>query len=152
MYTKENYIFPIFTGHYMYVEASGSRLGYKAILMSDIYSQSGPSCTMTFWYNMNGRNIGTLNIILKNGAGQNNVLASLTGNQGQGWKQLTVPLPSYNHFSVLFEAVQGNGYLGDIAIDDIQFNSCAPSKWYFTEGTPDCWCIYLSIVFFMKKK
>lgn len=131
----------------MYVEASGSRLGYKAILMSDIYYQSGPSCQMTFWYNMNGRNIGTLNVVLKNNAGQNNVLKSLTGNQGQGWKQLTVPLPSYNHFTILFEAVQGNGYLGDIAIDDIQFNSCAPSKWYFTEGTVDCWCIYLSILF-----
>ena len=95
--------------------------------MSYEYYQSGPSCNMTFWYNMNGRNIGTLNIIVKTNIGQNQVVQTLTGNQGPGWKQMGVPLPSYNHFSILFEAVQGNGYLGDIAIDDIQFNNCMPS-------------------------
>lgn len=110
------------------MEASGSHLGYKAILMSDIYYQSGPSCQMSFWYDMYGKNVGALKVIVKTSSGQNLILKTLTGDQGPAWRQMNVSLPSYHQFSILFEAVQGNGYLGDVAIDDIKFSNCAPSK------------------------
>ena len=97
--------------------------------MSDLYYQSGPACNMTFWYNMNGRNVGTLNVIVKTSSVNSVVIQSITGDQGPGWKQMAVPLPSYFQFTILFESVQGNGYLGDIAIDDIVFNNCQPSKY-----------------------
>ena len=47
----------------MYIESSSPRRrGDKARLNSPIYSRTTtPSC-LKFWYNMNGRNIGTLNV------------------------------------------------------------------------------------------
>jgi len=51
----------------------------------------------------------------------------LSGNQGNKWRIAQVPLPRGpdKTFSVLFEGVRGNGFLGDIAIDDIDIKDTA---------------------------
>ena len=44
-----------------------------------------------------------------------------SGTQGQGWKQASFEiLQEYDSFFVVFEAVRGITYLGDIAVDDVQ--------------------------------
>lgn len=97
----------------------------KALLESAVYYQSGPNCNLTFWYNMNGRQIGTLQVLLKTSiSNQLLTLWQKTGNQGTAWKQATVPIRSNSQFAIVFEAKTGSGYLGDIAIDDITYSGC----------------------------
>jgi len=49
-----------------------------------------------FWYHMYGASIGTLNVILKNRAGNRTekVLWSLSGNQGNQWSYGQAPVTS----------------------------------------------------------
>ncbi|XP_048242500.1 MAM and LDL-receptor class A domain-containing protein 2-like [Haliotis rufescens] len=112
-------------GHYIYIETSGQlRNGDTAVLESSIYTQSGPNCQLTFWYNMYGANVGKLNVLVKTVQGGIVSLWSKTGNQGQPWQQANLTIGSRTKFAILFEATRGNGYQGDIALDDISLNNC----------------------------
>ncbi|XP_065198014.1 MAM and LDL-receptor class A domain-containing protein 2-like [Sycon ciliatum] len=121
-------------GTYLYIEASSpTSTGDKAILQSQYYyaKPKGPSCYLRFWYNMYGGTIGTLIVNIMNSRTRANITAwTKSGNQGQGWKLGEIPLPqgTYNYdFQVMFVAIRGTGFAGDIAIDDISF-------------TDDCGC------------
>ena len=46
-----------------------------------------------------------------------------TGNQGNQWKQAAIDIPEVG-FTLVFEAVRGDSYLGDIAIDDVTIPLC----------------------------
>ena len=48
-------------------------------------------------------------------------LWSLGGNQGNSWKNAQVTIHSAKTFRVSFEAVRGDSFESDIAIDDIEF-------------------------------
>ena len=50
---------------------------------------------------------------------------TLSGNQQNVWRfaQFPLPLQFNTNFHVVFEAIRGSGYKGDIAIDDIQFST-----------------------------
>lgn len=121
----------ILSGHYMYVESSSpSHPRDKAELESSVYYESSPACNMTFWYNMYGQTMGVLKVLVKTQNGQIETLWKMKGNQGQAWKQASVPLPSYHRFSIAFEALAGTSYLGDMAIDDIAFNNCQPGEYH----------------------
>lgn len=113
-------------GHYLYVESSSpAHPQDKALLESAVYYQSGPNCNLTFWYNMNGKQIGTLQVLLKTSiSNQLLTLWQKTGNQGPAWQQAVVQIRSNSQFAVVFEARTGGGYLGDIAIDDISYTGC----------------------------
>ncbi|MEQ2252085.1 hypothetical protein ILYODFUR_018085 [Ilyodon furcidens] len=64
---------------------------------------------------------GTLNAFLKQ-KGQMTLEAplwSLSGNQGDRWKQAKVSIHPTSSFQVVLEGIRGPGIEGDIAIDDI---------------------------------
>ncbi|XP_033751986.1 MAM and LDL-receptor class A domain-containing protein 1-like [Pecten maximus] len=104
-------------GHYMFIESSSpQRLGDKAWLASDPIQPTTGSC-LTFWYNMNGAGIGTLNVYYMNST--NNKIFSMSGNHGDVWMKGNVTLVSTQPFKILFEAIRGQNYRGDIALDDI---------------------------------
>ena len=69
---------------------------------------------------MFGVNMGTLNFdISVDGGTEWTTKWTLSGNQGTGWYEATVPLnPSTSH--VRFSATTGTGYRSDVAIDDVQ--------------------------------
>ena len=47
-----------------------------------------------------------------------------TGNQGSAWKLASVSIPPVKQsWQVTFEALRGNGVMGDIAIDDFSLSS-----------------------------
>ena len=47
-----------------------------------------------------------------------------TGNQGSAWKLASVSVPPVKQsWQVTFEAIRGNGVMGDIAIDDFSISS-----------------------------
>lgn len=50
------------------------------------------------------------------------------GPQGVGWMKGLFNVPSSNSYQVKFEAIRGNGYRSEIAIDDIRYRvgTCLP--------------------------
>eukprot|EP00794_Sanderia_malayensis_P017044 gene17044-18759_t len=114
-------------GTYMYIEASGPRQpGDNARLVSERFPATGSTnrC-LRFWYHMKGNAIGTLNVLIKKRAGSTSsaekIVWSLSGNAGQIWMLGTVPIQSSEGFQMVFEGITGNGYSGDIAIDDVTY-------------------------------
>uniref|UniRef100_A0A3Q2QAI6 MAM domain containing glycosylphosphatidylinositol anchor 2 n=1 Tax=Fundulus heteroclitus TaxID=8078 RepID=A0A3Q2QAI6_FUNHE len=118
-------------GFYMYIETSRPRKeGDQARLVSPFfnialknsYGLTNPSAyCFGFFYHMYGKHIGTLNAFLKQ-KGQVTLEApvwSLSGNQGDRWKQAKVSIHPTTSFQIVLEGIRGPGIEGDIAIDDI---------------------------------
>jgi hypothetical protein len=81
----------------MFVEASFAPRGRKARLVTGRFpATTGSGYCIKFFYNMYGVNIGTLNVIVKNRAGNatENIVWTLSGNQKWGWKQGQAPVVS----------------------------------------------------------
>lgn len=109
----------------MFIEASHPRRpGEKARFVSQTFGAvPAKGKCLQFWYHMYGADIGTLNVLQKTAPGSKfeKILWTLKGQQGNQWLNGKVSLskiPSSN-FWIVFEGIRGNGYRGDIAIDDI---------------------------------
>ncbi|XP_038124602.1 MAM domain-containing glycosylphosphatidylinositol anchor protein 2, partial [Cyprinodon tularosa] len=118
-------------GFYMYIETSRPRKkGDEARLVSPFFNiapknpygnPNPPAYCFGFFYHMYGKHIGTLNAFLKQ-KGQMTLDApvwSLSGNQGDRWKQAKVSIHPTSSFQVVLEGIRGPGIEGDIAIDDV---------------------------------
>ncbi|MBT6815729.1 MAG: hypothetical protein HOA49_04925 [Flavobacteriales bacterium] len=117
------------SGNYMYIESSSPN--YPSVgpftLTSecfDLSNSTNPS--LSFYYNMYGAAIGTLNVYANS-----SLIWSLSGNQGQGWNLVQIPLTSVGNTLIIeFEGTTGSSWTSDIAIDDIniigiqQVNGC----------------------------
>ena len=88
-------------GHYMYIESSSPRHSNdKAQMYSKPYNPTGGSC-LTFWYNMYGQDVGTLNLyVIPMGASLTNPLWSLSGDQGSHWRLASLNVHSIERFQV----------------------------------------------------
>lgn len=93
-------IYDCYAGHgigkYMFMEASApTRPGDKARLYSERFQPTGGSC-IKFWYHMYGPSVGTLNILVKTGAGNRSedIVWTLSGNQLDQWKFGQAPVVS----------------------------------------------------------
>ena len=100
------YVLNISLGKYIFVQASKQHTrGDKARLISEFmerhYTTVKPYC-LRFWYHMKGADIGTLNLYIKTGAGSTNeqIVWSLSGNQGNSWKFGTAPMYSKIDYQV----------------------------------------------------
>ncbi|XP_052219415.1 uncharacterized protein LOC127836837 isoform X2 [Dreissena polymorpha] len=109
-------------GKYMYIGTSGSRkTGERAWLISPMLrSTSFTEKCLQFGYSMNGLSIGIISVYMTaNGEKPGSLLWRMSGDQGQEWKGASVNLSSLEQYQVIIEAVVGNSYFGDIAIDDV---------------------------------
>lgn len=112
-------------GTYMFIEASSPRRpNEKARFISQSFTAVPvKGKCLIFWYHMFGADIGTLNVLQKTGPGNKSekIIWNLSGQQGSQWLEGRVALskiPSSSYW-IVFEGIRGNGYRGDIAIDDI---------------------------------
>ncbi|XP_019636761.1 PREDICTED: zinc metalloproteinase nas-14-like [Branchiostoma belcheri] len=119
------------TGHgrFLFIEATKKAPGKKARGFSPVYNTTGPHC-LTFYYNMKGQGIGSLNVYLRMvGMATDDVrkLWSRSGPQGNRWSKAEVTFNTAANFQVIFEGVRGTSSRGDIAIDDMTLDtgSCA---------------------------
>ncbi len=116
-------------GVYYYVEAGAlgnTNSGKKAILQSpcvDMSFVSGPF--LSFWYHMYGTSQGKLALEINVGSQGWIEVWSQTGANGNSWNFVDVDMSDYVGMSIKFRFVGtvGNGYLSDIAIDDIEFRN-----------------------------
>ncbi|XP_033751996.1 MAM and LDL-receptor class A domain-containing protein 1-like [Pecten maximus] len=108
-------------GYYIYTEASGKAQGSKARLVSPVTQMaSGQQNCVTFWYTMYGAHVGGLNIyVTTNIQSLGQPVWRRTGNQGNSWRSSQFTLTGTGSLKVVLEASRGNGYQGDIAVDDI---------------------------------
>ncbi|KAM8802301.1 MAM and LDL-receptor class A domain-containing protein 1 [Rhynchonycteris naso] len=114
-------------GHYLYIESSEPQVFQNsAALLSPILNATGTgSCTFRLYYHMFGKHIYRLAIyqrIWSNTRGQ--LLWQIFGNQGNRWIRKHLDIPSRQPFQILVEASVGDGFTGDIAIDDLSFMDC----------------------------
>ncbi|XP_019382546.1 PREDICTED: MAM domain-containing glycosylphosphatidylinositol anchor protein 1 isoform X1 [Gavialis gangeticus] len=109
-------------GYYMFIEASRPRVeGDKARLISPLYNITAKYYCVSFYYHMYGKHIGSLNLLVrvKNKRAIDTQVWSLSGNRGNKWQQVHVPINPPGPFQIIFEGVRGTNYEGDIAIDDV---------------------------------
>ena len=112
-------------GHYMYIEASQPRRQADyAQLQSPFYSSPTGGC-LSFYYSMNGAQMGTLNVIFKQTGSTDKKLWTKSGNQGTKWNLANVLIPPSSKYAIVFEGIVGSGYKSDIAIDDISVKTGA---------------------------
>lgn len=90
------------------MEASGRGLNDSASLASPTIALTtgNKPCGMTFWYNMKGRHIGSLNVYLATTYGNmENLIWAKSGNQGKEWNKAMVSLTSNVDFQVCLEYI-----------------------------------------------
>ncbi|XP_069140761.1 uncharacterized protein [Argopecten irradians] len=110
-------------GHFMYIEASGRRPGQTASLKSVKYRALSMQC-VEFYYHMYGRTMGTLNVYTKTDSEEDvQSVWRTNGNQGDVWLLARLSIPEQIArigYQIIFEAIIGRGYQGDMAVDDIK--------------------------------
>lgn len=114
------------TGNYIFTEASGGCSNQEAILLSPcIDVDLGGNSFLSFWYHMNGDDIGSLHVDVFNGVQYDYDVWTLSGDQGNSWNQVLLDLTDYNGqlINIRFRAVTGMDYQSDIALDDIGIES-----------------------------
>ncbi|XP_017724713.1 PREDICTED: MAM and LDL-receptor class A domain-containing protein 1 isoform X2 [Rhinopithecus bieti] len=114
-------------GHYLYIESSEPKAFQdSAALLSPILNATDTKgCTFRFYYHMFGKHIYRLAIyqqIWRDSRGQ--LLWQIFGNQGNRWIRKHLNISSRQPFQILVEASVGDGFTGDIAIDDLSFLDC----------------------------
>ena len=78
------------SGGYIYIEASEpQRRGYRALLMGT--RMCGRMC-LQFYYSMYGRNMGTLNVYKREGVKNDDLIWSMSGNQGKDWYEALIDI------------------------------------------------------------
>jgi len=113
-------------GKYIYLEAS-SCLGRDAWLTAsciDLTTATQPQ--LTFWYHMYGATMGSLTVdVFSDGAWNNNVFPTVSGNKGNQWLQGSVNLSAYvsKVIDIRFRATTGNDFTSDLALDDISLTT-----------------------------
>ena len=139
------WIFPtsLFLGYYIYTEATLGNKKDSTHLVSPTVKYINSTSCLSFWYHMFGNHIGTLEVHKQINGGNKQRLFMLSGYQGHIWSQAQVQIISDSRpFHLLFGAHRGDGYQGDMAIDDVMLRngSCdIPGKVLFKSRYVSCY-------------
>ncbi|XP_062580467.1 MAM and LDL-receptor class A domain-containing protein 1-like isoform X2 [Saccostrea cucullata] len=106
--------------YYSYINTSDDkeRRNSKAVLISKFYL-TDVTITFSMQYHMNGKDINTLRVYLKNGMRELDFFRR-TGNQREDWLRISFTVKIEGTWKLFISANKGYGPLGNIAIDDIQ--------------------------------
>ncbi|PWH81529.1 hypothetical protein DIS18_14720 [Algibacter marinivivus] len=111
---------------YIFAEASGAQPGDVTEFISPCIDVNYQNSELEFAYHMFGKDIGELHVDIKTDSGYVNdvidpIYGSQQNNQSDDFITKSVNLSSYANetIKVRFRAVRGNGWEGDIAIDNI---------------------------------
>ncbi|XP_072010896.1 MAM and LDL-receptor class A domain-containing protein 1 [Engystomops pustulosus] len=117
-------------GHYLYIETSEPQVyRNQAVLLSPeieaTVNNDNKTCIFRFHYHMFGRQIYSLAVYkrtVRNSRGQ--LLWQTFGNKGNRWLKKILFINSSLPFQLLVTGMVGDGFTGDVAIDDISFINC----------------------------
>jgi len=123
-------------GVYLYVESSyPALLGDKAVISSEFLEKTSAMGCFGLWYFMHGEDVGSLNVYMNDTVTGPRFMAGLNGEQGFAWQRLQVDVQSPNEFRIHIEAIVGDGFDGDIAIDDLEYTPGLRCVGYTTTTT-----------------
>ena len=91
----------------------------------------------SFWYHMYGPHIGTLNVFTQQNS-KNQLRWTKSGTQGNAWSQGYINVISLTDFKIVIEGVTTQGFMGDIALDDVTFENVPCSKSQFVKFSKVC--------------
>ncbi|MEP0264401.1 S8 family serine peptidase [Dokdonia sp.] len=116
--------------HYIYMETSSpNNPGKTAILNSPCFDFTGMTeAQATFQYHMTGDAVGSIRLEASTNSGISwTEVWHKSGNQGSNWQKATVDLNAYvgGTVSLRLQGGSGNGWQGDIAIDDLMISEGA---------------------------
>jgi hypothetical protein len=112
---------------YIFIETSSPRrrrrrlrTGDKAKLQTKSAVKLGALSTLKFDYHMHGRSVGKLQVLV-----DSDVVFEKAGSQANGWHTETLKLDKYagKSSTVAFVASRGTSWSGDIAIDNVHFDT-----------------------------
>lgn len=86
-------------GYFLYVESSRTIVGDTARLVSPVVNSSPFGHCLLFWYHMYGASTGNLTVSYLTNIGQEEVLWSQTGNQGNQWRSQQVNITSTGDYN-----------------------------------------------------
>ncbi|CAF1593620.1 unnamed protein product, partial [Adineta ricciae] len=120
---KRDHTLGLPNGHFIFLEASSPAVqGDRARIASPVLNSTGVSCDFRFFWHMYGEDINALNVYTRtNYGGAMNKIWSRVGEVGDYWSRTDLSLIIGQPFQIVLEAVAGDGYAGDIAIDDTSF-------------------------------
>ena len=120
-------------GYYVYLETSSGQAynhGDSAILLGPQLSDS--SIHLNFDYHMYGSEIGTLAVDGYSNGSWTNSVWEIAGQQqtssAAAYTRVNLDLSQYDFSQVRFRAVAAGGYMGDIALDNIEVLAINPAK------------------------
>ena len=110
----------------MYIEVTGQKAGNKAVLNTPMFRKSSRDCKFQFWYNMQGNDIGTLEVNLTSTFNGTNTtqLTKLDKRTSKTWEKSVVDVGMQEQFYISLVGEVGQNFRGDIAIDDLLFVDC----------------------------
>ena len=89
------------TGHYIYIESSLPRRPNQiARIISPIIVGSKEKICIQYFVHMKGEGIGNLNLYWQSGTNEEQLLSTLIGEQGDGWRAQTAELELDKQFQV----------------------------------------------------
>ncbi|RNA19406.1 MAM and LDL-receptor class A domain-containing 2-like, partial [Brachionus plicatilis] len=110
-------------GVYLFLESSyPAKLNDKAILISDYVDAVDNGC-FGLWYFMHGLDVYKFNVYMEDKVGGKQLLRNFTGEQGFAWQHLLLNVTNRNEFRIYLEGIIGDGYRGDIALDDLSYST-----------------------------
>nr|AGN95663.1 Diet1 [Gallus gallus] len=115
-------------GHYLYMESSEPQeFEDKAVLLSPLLNPTyNRTCIFRFHYHMSGKQVYTLSVFQRTMSNSKGILLWYKyGNQGGRWIRQTLYISSSKPFQVLVKGTVGDGFTGDIGLDDLSFLDCA---------------------------
>ncbi|OPJ81745.1 MAM and LDL-receptor class A domain-containing protein 1 [Patagioenas fasciata monilis] len=114
-------------GHYLYMESSKPhQFQDKAILLSPVFNPPGnETCIFNFHYHMFGKQVYKLSVLQRTVSNMKGwLLWYKFGNQGNRWIRQTLYISSSKPFQILVKGTVGDGFTGDIGLDDLSFLGC----------------------------
>jgi hypothetical protein len=118
------------SGWYIFYETSSPiQTNQNALLTSPLLTYDpNLNCRISFAYHMYGATVGKLNVFVQPQGRAKNLTWSNSGDQGTQWLVDYVEVPSYlngqSRFTIIFEAIRGASWTGDIALDDLLLGPC----------------------------
>ncbi|XP_063404417.1 MAM domain-containing glycosylphosphatidylinositol anchor protein 2-like [Mytilus trossulus] len=120
--------------YYMYIETSTMKSEGNARLMSSLLTTDKQLC-LSFYYHMFGDSIGELQVIISI-VGSNQIIFRKSNSQGNYWHYKELYFLPANNFKIIFNGIDGSGYMGDIALDHILLFSGNCNNYTISIGEP----------------
>lgn len=116
---KNNLIYNLFKGFYLYAESSYGHPGDSATVTFPV-DKNTTKKYLNFWYHMYGKSVGSLHLRYHSPRSSKEEWR-IAGNQGNRWIRFCAQITIHaDAFSLI--AVRGSSPLGDIAIDNVRID------------------------------